>query len=184
MQIADIKIKNKVFLAPMAGVTDRIYRQIIKRFGCGLVYSEMVSAQAINMHNKKTIDMLEINNDERPVAIQIFGSNAAEFVKAATFVETTYHPDIIDINMGCPVPKIAIKSQAGSALMKNPNKIKNILIAVTAAIKTPITIKIRSGWDENSINAVAVAKIAQECGVSAITVHPRTRKQGYSGLAD
>ena len=121
---------------------------------------------------------------ERPIAQQIFGSDVDSFVKAAKLVEDKMHPDIIDINMGCPVPKVAIKSQAGSALLKNPDKIKEIVSAVVKAVSVPVTVKIRSGWDANSVNAVEVAKVIEEAGASAITVHGRTRAQGYSGNAD
>ena len=128
--------------------------------------------------------MLKMTEEERPLAQQIFGSDKESFVFAAKKVMEIMKPDIIDINMGCPVPKVAVKSQAGSALLKNPSKIKEIVSAVVEAVDVPVTVKIRSGWDSNSINAVEVAKIIEEAGASAITVHPRTRAQGYSGKAD
>ena len=182
--IGNVEIKNKVVLAPMAGISNSPYRQIIKSMGCGLIYAEMVSDKAITYGNDKTIELLKMEDSERPIAQQIFGSDVESFVSAAKKIEELMHPDIIDINMGCPVPKIAIRSQAGSALLKNPSKIGEIVSAVKNAVNVPVTVKIRSGWDEDSINCVEVAKIIEKSGASAITIHPRTRKQGYSGKAD
>ncbi|MEG1351369.1 MAG: tRNA dihydrouridine synthase DusB [Bacilli bacterium] len=184
LEIGNVIIKNKTVLAPMAGICNSAYRKIIKEMGCGLIYAEMVSDKAVTYENKKTIEMLYMEEIERPIVQQIFGSDKESFVKAAMFIEKTMKPDIIDINMGCPVPKVAIRSQAGSALLKNPEKIKEIVSSVVKAVKTPVSVKIRSGWDENSINAVLVAKICEEAGASLICIHPRTRKQGYSGKAD
>ncbi len=183
-KIGNVEIKNRVVLAPMAGISNTSFRKIIKRMGAGLIYAEMVSDKAIVFDNEKTINMLSMSEEERPIAQQIFGSDLDSFVKAAKIVEEKMHPDIIDINMGCPVPKVAIKNQAGSALLKNPEKIKEIVGAVVKAVKVPVTVKIRSGWDEANINAVSVAKIIEEAGASAITIHGRTRSQGYSGHAD
>lgn len=182
--IGNVEIKNKVILAPMAGISNSPYRQIIKSMGCGLIYAEMVSDKAITYGNDKTIELLKMEESERPIVQQIFGSDVESFVSAAKKIEELMHPDIIDINMGCPVPKIAIRSQAGSALLKNPSKIGEIVSAVKNAVNVPVTVKIRSGWDEDSINCVEVAKIIEKSGASAITIHPRTRKQGYSGKAD
>ena len=182
--IGNVEIKNRVVLAPMAGISNSPYRQIIKSMGCGLIYAEMVSDKAITYGNDKTIELLKMEESERPIAQQIFGSDVESFVSAAKKIEELMHPDIIDINMGCPVPKIAIRSQAGSALLKNPSKIGEIVSAVKNAVNVPVTVKIRSGWDEDSINCVEVAKIIEKSGASAITLHPRTRKQGYSGKAD
>ena len=168
----------------MAGVCNSAFRKIIKEMGCGLIYAEMVSDKAIVYDSTKTFNMLYMEDDERPIAQQIFGSDKDTFVEAAIKVYNEMKPDIIDINMGCPVPKIALKSQAGAALLKNPDKIKEIVSAVVSAVPVPVTVKIRSGWDSDSINAVAIAKICEEAGASAICVHPRTRKQGYSGKAD
>ena len=182
--IGNVKIKNRVVLAPMAGISNSPYRQIIKSMGCGLIYAEMVSDKAITYDNDKTIELLKMEESERPIVQQIFGSDVESFVSAAKKIEELMHPDIIDINMGCPVPKIAIRSQAGSALLKNPSKIGEIVSAVKNAVNVPVTVKIRSGWDEDSINCVEVAKIIEKSGASAITIHPRTRKQGYSGKAD
>lgn len=183
-KIGNIEIKNNIVLAPMAGVCNSAFRKIIKEMGCGLIYAEMVSDKALVYNSKKTIDMLYLEDEERPLAQQIFGNDKESFVKAAKIVYETEKPDIIDINMGCPVPKVAVKSQAGAALLKNPPLIKEIVEAVVASVPIPVTVKIRSGWDSNNINAVEVAKIIEEAGASAITVHPRTRSQGYKGNAD
>lgn len=184
MYIGNVEVKGKIVLAPMAGICNSAFRKIIKEMGCALVYAEMVSDKAIFYRNEKTRDMLFMEQIERPIAQQIFGSDKESFVEAAKYIEKVMNPDIIDINMGCPVPKVALKSQAGAALLKNPEKIYEIVSSVVAAVKCPVTVKIRSGWDQNSINAVEVAKICEKAGASAITVHPRTRSQGYSGQAD
>ena len=183
-KIGNLKIKNNVVLAPMAGVCNSAFRRLIKEMGAGLIYAEMVSDKALVYDNDKTKTMLYMTEYERPIAQQIFGSDKESFAKAAKIVEETMHPDIIDINMGCPVPKVAVKSQAGSALLKNPDKIYNIVSAVVKEVSVPVTVKIRSGWDKDSINAVEVAKICEKAGASAIAVHPRTRSQAYSGKAD
>ena len=183
-KIGNVEIKNRVVLAPMAGISNSAYRRICKEMGCGLVVAEMVSDKAISFGNKKTIDMLYMTDFERPISQQIFGTDVDSFVIASKYIEENMHPDIIDINMGCPVPKVAVRAQAGSALLKNPAKIREIVAAVVASVSVPVTVKIRSGWDNNHINAVEVAKICEEAGASAITVHPRTRSQGYSGKAD
>ena len=180
-KIGNIEIRNNIVLAPMAGVCNSAFRKIIKEMGCGLLYAEMVSDKGMIYNSKKTKDMLYFEECERPLAQQIFGSDKDSFVEAAKMVYDIMKPDIIDINMGCPVPKVALKSQAGAALLKSPEKIREIVTAVVNAVPVPVTVKIRSGWDNNSINAVDVAKIAEECGASAITVHGRTRSQGYSG---
>ena len=183
-KIGNIELKNNVVLAPMAGISNSAYRTIIKEMGAGLIYAEMVSDKALSYGSQKTIDMLYMTDMERPIAQQIFGSDKESFVKAAQYIEKTMKPDIIDINMGCPVPKVAIKNQAGSALLKNPEKVYEIVSSVVTAVKVPVTVKIRSGWDSNSINAVEIAKMVERAGASAITVHPRTRSQGYTGKAD
>ena len=182
--IGNIKIKNQVVIAPMAGISSSSFRKIAKSFGAGLIYCEMVSDKAIVYGNEKTLDLLKMDEIERPISQQIFGSDVNSFVESAIKIEQTMHPDIIDINMGCPVPKVATRAQAGSALLKNPQKIYDIVSNVVKNVSVPVTVKIRSGWDENSINAVEVAKICEKAGASAIAVHPRTRKQGYSGNAD
>ena len=183
-QIADVVIDNQVVLAPMAGICNSSFRRICKECGCGLVYAEMVSDKAITYNNKKTIDMLYMTDEERPLSQQIFGSDKESFVTAARYIYENMHPDIIDINMGCPVPKVALRAQAGSALLKSPDKVYEIVKAVVEAVPVPVTVKIRSGWDSNHINAVEIAKIVEKAGAKAICVHPRTRSQGYSGKAD
>lgn len=183
-KIGNIEIKNQIVMAPMAGFSNTTFRKIIKEMGAGLIYAEMVSDKAITYESEKTIAMLKMEEQERPIAQQIFGSDVESFVSAAKRIEEYMHPDIIDINMGCPVPKVALKNQAGSALLKDPEKIREIVSSVVNAVHIPVTVKIRSGWDENSINAVEVARIIEEAGASAITVHARTRSQGYSGKAD
>lgn len=182
--IGNVKINGQIVVAPMAGVSNMTFRRICKSMGASLVVAEMVSDKAITFGNEKAFDLLKMNDDERPISQQIFGSDVDSFVKAAKIVEESMHPDIIDINMGCPVPKVAIKNQAGSALLKNPEKIKEIVSAVVETVNVPVTVKIRSGWDKDSINAVEVARIIEAAGASAITIHGRTRAQGYSGVAD
>ncbi len=182
--IGNVLIQNQVVMAPMAGISNTSYRSIVKSFGAGLIYAEMVSDKAIVYGSAKTLDLLKMNDAERPITQQIFGSDVTSFVASAKYVEETMHPDIIDINMGCPVPKVAIKNQAGSALLKDLNKIEEIVTAVVKAVKCPVTVKIRSGWDNNHINAVEVAKICEKSGAKAIAIHARTRSQGYSGKAD
>ena len=183
-KIGNVTIKNQVVLAPMAGISNSSYRQICKDMGCGLIYAEMVSDKAITFNNKKTIDMLYMTDYERPIAQQIFGCDKDSFVEAAKYIEREMKPDIIDINMGCPVPKVALRAQAGSALLKDLDKIYDIVSSVVKAVSIPVTVKIRSGWDSNSINAVEVAKTVEKAGASAICVHPRTRSQGYRGKSD
>ncbi|MCI6265895.1 MAG: tRNA dihydrouridine synthase DusB [Erysipelotrichaceae bacterium] len=183
-KIGNIEIKSRIVLAPMAGVCNSAFRKIIKEMGCGLIYAEMVSDKALVYNSKKTENMLYMEECERPIAQQIFGSDKETFVVAAKKVYEEMKPDIIDINMGCPVPKVALRAQAGSALLKDPEKIREIVAAVVDAVPIPVTVKIRSGWDSDHINAVEVARICEESGASAITVHGRTRAQGYSGHVD
>ena len=182
--IGNVKIKNQIVLAPMAGISNSAYRRICKEMGCGLIYAEMVSDKAISFHNERTLDMLYMTEEERPIVQQIFGTDVDSFVYAAKYIEKEMKPDIIDINMGCPVPKVALRAQAGSALLKNPDKIYEIVSNVVKAVSVPVTVKIRSGWDSEHINAVEVAKVIEKAGASAICIHPRTRSQGYSGKAD
>ena len=183
-KIGNIEIKNNVVLAPMAGISNSSFRRIIKSFGCGLIYAEMVSDKAITYGDSKTLKMLYMTDEERPIAQQIFGHDVDSFVEAAKYIYGAMKPDIIDINMGCPVPKVALRSQAGSALLKNPERVKEIVEAVVNAVPIPVTVKIRSGWDNKNINAPLIAKICEEAGASAITIHGRTRSQGYSGSVD
>lgn len=183
-KIKNVEINGKIVVAPMAGISNMTFRRICKSMGVSLVVAEMVSDKAITYGNEKTFELLRMNDDERPISQQIFGSDVKSFVEAAKIVEEKMKPDIIDINMGCPVPKVAVKNQAGSALLKNPEKVGEIIKAVVGAVNVPVTVKIRSGWDQSSINAVEIAKIAEANGASAITVHARTRAQGYAGKAD
>jgi len=182
-KIGNVTVKNQIVFAPMAGYSNTSFRKIIKEMGAGLIYAEMVSDKALTYQNKKTLELLKMSEQERPIAQQIFGSDVETFVSAAKIVEDVMHPDIIDINMGCPVPKVAVSAQAGSALLKNPEKIKEIVKSVVQAVHTPVTVKIRLGWDEKNINCVEVAKVIEESGASAITLHARTRSDGYSGSA-
>ena len=182
MKIGNFETENNVFLAPMAGVTDLPFRKICRRYGAGLVYSEMVSAKGLYYNDKKTADLMRIDDEERPCAIQIFGSDAdimAEVIPKVMAVK----PDIIDINMGCPTPKI-VNNGDGSALLKTPEKIGEIVHKVSSASPVPVTVKIRKGFDDDHINAVEMAHIAEESGAAAIAVHGRTREQFYSGKAD
>ncbi len=183
--IGDIKIKNKVVLAPMAGISNPAYMKICEEMGVGLAFTELISAEAIIRNNQKTLDMLKgIENIKIPIGIQLFGSNADTLALAAKVITTLYKNVFIDINMGCPVPKVALKSESGSALLKNPGKVEAIVKKVVNNVKTPVTVKIRSGWDASNINAVEIAQIIERAGASAITIHPRTRTQGYSGHSD
>lgn len=182
--IGNVEIKNQVVLAPMAGICNSAFRRIAKEMGAGLIYAEMVSDKALLYKSKKTEDMLYMKDEERPISQQIFGSDKESFVEAAKIVCEKMHPDIIDINMGCPVPKVAVSAQAGAALLKNPDKVYEIVKSVVEAVSIPVTVKIRSGWDKNSINAIEIAKVCERAGASAICVHPRTRSQRYDGLSD
>ena len=183
-KIGNVKIDNQVVLAPMAGICDSAFRRIVKSMGCGLIETEMVSDKAIMYNNKRTQEMLYMTDYERPISQQIFGSGPDSFKIASEFIEDYMKPDIIDINMGCPVPKVAVRSQAGSALLKNPKKIGEIVETVVKSVKVPVTAKIRSGWDKTCINAIEVAGIIEDAGASAITVHPRTRQERYGVKAD
>ena len=182
--IGNVEIKNKIVLAPMAGISNTSYRKIIKEMGAGLIYAEMVSDKAITFGNAKTMDLLKMDESERPISQQIFGADVDSFVTAAKKIVEEQHPDILDINMGCPVPKVAISSQAGSALLKDPDKIYEIVKAVVDAVDIPVTVKMRLGWDNNSINCIEVGKLVEKAGAKAIALHARTRSQGYSGKAD
>lgn len=182
MKIGNLEFENEVFLAPMAGVTDSAFRRVCKGFGCGLVYTEMISAKALLFNDKKTYKMLECHEMEEPYAVQIFGSEAEIMAEAAPKA-LAGGARIIDINMGCPVPKVAGNGE-GSALMKDPEKVFEIVSAIKKNVNVPVTVKIRKGWDDNSINAAEVAIAAECAGADAITVHGRTREQFYSGKAD
>ncbi|HIT86873.1 MAG TPA: tRNA dihydrouridine synthase DusB [Candidatus Coprocola pullicola] len=182
MKIGNVVLENNIFLAPMAGVTDLPFRILCKEMGCGLVYSEMVSAKGIFYGNENTTKLLTIEQREKPTAVQLFGSDPAIMAAMAKKIEN-YPIDILDVNMGCPAPKI-VKNGEGSALTKNPSLVGQIIKAMVTAQKKPVTVKIRKGFDDNHINAVEIAKVAQENGAAAIAVHGRTREQYYSGKAD
>ncbi len=182
-KIGNVEIENRYVLAPMAGFTSTSYRSICKKMGAGLVVGEMVSDKALIYDSKKTFDLLKMEEEERPLSQQIFGSDPEEMGKAAKIVEEYMHPDIIDINMGCPVPKVAIKNKAGSALLKDPERVRKIVESVASSVSVPVTVKIRLGWDNEHINAPLIAKICEEAGAKAIFVHGRTRSEGYSGHA-
>ncbi len=180
--IGKVKITNKIVSAPMAGISNSAFRRICRQMGAGLVYAEMVSDKAVVYQNKKTLDLLQMHEEERPIVQQLFGSEIKTMVQAAQIIYQHMRPDIIDINMGCPVPKVAVKNKAGCALMQDEEKAFQLVKAVVASVPIPVSVKIRSGYDK--INAVAIAKVCEKAGASAIVVHPRTRKQGYSGKAD
>ena len=182
MRIGNIQLDNPLIAAPMAGVTDLPFRLLLKEQGCGLVYTEMVSAKAIYYNNKNTEALMEIDERERPIALQIFGSDPELMGEMAKKIEERPF-DILDINMGCPVPKV-VNNGEGSALMKQPLLAGRIIEAVAKAVKKPVTVKIRKGFDDDHVNAVEMARIAQESGAAAVAVHGRTREQYYHGKAD
>lgn len=182
LKIGNVMLENNVILAPMAGVTDLPYRVLCREQGCGLVCMEMVSAKAVLYNNRNTKELLQVDERERPVSLQLFGSDPHILSDIAARLEEGPY-DIFDINMGCPVPKI-VKNGEGSALMKDPALVEEILTAMVRAVKKPVTVKIRKGFDDSSVNAVEIAKIAEACGVAAVAVHGRTREQFYSGKAD
>lgn len=182
LQIGDVVLQNNVILAPMAGVTDLAFRLLCKEQGVGLLCMEMVSAKAIYYNNKNTETLMQIEPGERPVSLQLFGSDPGIMSEMAKRIEDRPF-DILDINMGCPVPKV-VNNGEGSALMKNPALVREIVTSVAKAIKKPLTVKIRRGFDEDSVNAVEIAKIIEDSGAAAVAVHGRTRQQYYSGKAD
>lgn len=184
LKIGNLEIENNLILAPMAGVSNSAFREIARECGAGLTYAEMVSDKGILFNNKKTKALLYSSKEEHPYAQQIFGSDIESLVEAAKYVNDNTNADIIDLNMGCPVPKVSLRAQAGAALLKDHNKIYEIIKAIKKVITKPLTIKIRSGWDNDSINAVEIAKIAEKAKVDAIIIHGRTRKAMYTGKAD
>lgn len=181
MQIGNLKTKNNIFLAPMAGVTDLPFRRLCMEYGCGFVYSEMVSAKGLHYKDKKTNDLMKLE-EKNMSGIQIFGSDE-EIIKQIIPIAEETKASLIDINMGCPAPKI-VNNGDGSALMKDIKKAEKIIKSAVSVAKVPITVKFRMGWDKDSINAVEFAKMAEASGVSAVTIHARTREQFYSGKAD
>lgn len=182
MKIGNVELENKVFLAPMAGVTDMPFRILCKEQGCGLVYTEMVSAKGMHYNDNKSMDLTRIDEKEKPAAVQIFGSDPEIMGDIAERLNGS-DASIIDINMGCPTPKIT-KNGEGCALMLRPQLAAEIIKSVSSRSEKPVTVKIRKGWDDHHVNAVEMAKIAEENGAKAITVHGRTREQLYSGKAD
>ena len=180
--IGTVEIDNQVVLAPMAGICDSPFRTIVKSMGCGLICTEMVSDRGLIYDNTRTQDMLQMTDYERPISQQIFGSTPETMKKASAYIYEHMHPDIIDINMGCPVRKVAIKGQSGSALLKDPDKAYKIVCEVVDTVPVPVTVKIRSGWD--NVNALEMARLIEDAGASAITVHPRTKEQSYCVDAD
>lgn len=183
MKIGTLKLSGNVFLAPMAGVTDLPFRILCKEQGAALVYTEMISAKALHYNDEKTLKLSETHPEERPIGVQIFGSEPEIMAEAAYRLSNREDIDLIDINMGCPAPKI-VKNCEGSALMKKPDLVRRIVREIVKASKKPVTVKIRKGWDEANVNAVEIAAICEEEGVSAVTVHGRTRDQYYSGNSD
>lgn len=181
IKIGNVEISNNIFLAPMAGVTDMPFRRLCKEFGAGMIYTEMASSKAVHYGSEKTKGIYEVFEDERPIGIQIFGSDPD--VMAETASELSEYADIIDINMGCPANKI-VKNGEGSALMKNLKLAEEIITKVVRASRVPVTVKMRKGWDDTHVNAVELAKIAESSGAKLITVHGRTREDMYSGEAD
>ena len=182
MKIGNVELKNKVFLSPMAGVTDLPFRLICKEQNCGMLYTEMINGKALCYDDENTKKTLKIEDEEHPVAVQIFGSDP-EFMGRAAEIMNAYPNEILDINMGCPAPKV-VKNGDGSALMRNPKLAEEVLKSVVKNSTKPVTLKIRKGWDDNSVNAVEMAKIAEASGISALAIHGRTREQYYSGKAD
>jgi nifR3 family TIM-barrel protein len=183
LKIGDIELKNQVVLAPMAGVCNPAFRLIAKEFGCGLVCAEMVSDKAILHGNKRTLEMLYVDEREKPLSLQIFGGDRETLVEAAKYVDKNTNADIIDINMGCPVPKVT-KCDAGARWLLDPNKIYEMVAAVVDAVEKPVTVKMRIGWDDQHIYAVENARAVERAGGKAVAVHGRTREQLYTGKAD
>jgi nifR3 family TIM-barrel protein len=182
-KIGDIEIKNKVVIAPMAGVSNIAFRTIVKEFGAGLIYAEMVSDKALSFRNEKTLNMIKVVDEERPLTLQVFGGDKESIVEGAIIIDRESDCDIIDINMGCPVNKI-VKNDAGAKLMLDPDNVYEIVKAVVESVSKPVTVKMRSGWSNDTIYAVEIAKLCEKAGAKAIAIHGRTRSQMYSGKAD
>ena len=182
MKIGNLTLKNNVFLAPMAGITNLPFRTLAREFGCGLAFTEMISANGLVRKTKKSYRYLLSSHDDKPLGVQIFGADPGILSEAAQMATDT-GADLIDINMGCPVRKV-VKTGAGAALLKEPDQVRRILQAIRKATSLPMTIKLRSGWHRGEMRALEIAIIAQDCGVDAVILHPRTADQGYSGAAD
>lgn len=182
-KIGDVEIPNRVVVAPMAGISNSAFRVTVKEFGAGLVVCEMISDKGLHFKNKKTLEMLHIEEVEHPISLQVFGGQKETLVEAAKFVEANTTADIIDINMGCPVNKI-IKAEAGAKWLLDPNKVYEMVSAVSSAVSIPVTVKMRIGWDEEHVFAVENALAAEKAGASAVAMHGRTRTQMYEGKAN
>lgn len=183
IKVKNLMLDHNIFVAPMAGVTDLAYRLILKEFGAGLIYTEMISDKGLLYENKKTHDMIDILDEEKPIALQIFGNEVSSMVEAAKLIDKDSNCDIIDINMGCPVPKVT-KAGSGSKLMTTPDLAFDIVQSIVNSVNKPVSVKIRSGWDHNSINAIEFAKLMEKAGAAMIAVHGRTKTDMYSGKAD
>ena len=182
VKLGPIEVENPFILAPMAGITDSPFRRLMRRRGCGLVVSELVSANGLFYSGDKSKDLLRFTIEERPIGLQVFGENIDRMRSACEYVEQL-GADFVDLNMGCPVPKV-VKKGAGSALCRDLVRLSELLKTIKKSVKIPVTIKIRSGWDKDSINALEVSRVAQDCGIAWVCIHGRTRSQGYSGKAD
>jgi nifR3 family TIM-barrel protein len=183
LKIGNVVLDNRVIVGPMAGISNNSFRTVIKKFGASLIYSEMISDKAICYKNKKTLKMCVVEPEEKPLALQLFGHDIETMVQAAIYLDKETNCDIIDINMGCPVPKVC-KSKAGSALMQMPEHAYKMVKAIVDSVKKPVTVKLRAGWNHQQINVVEMALLMEKAGVSAIAVHPRTRSDYYSGYSN
>jgi nifR3 family TIM-barrel protein len=182
-KIGNLEIKNQVVIAPMAGVSNIAFRTIMKEFGAGLIYAEMVSDKALTFRNEKTMKMIKVVEEERPLAMQVFGGDKTSIVEGAKIIDKESDCDIIDINLGCPVNKI-VKNDAGAKLLLYPDRIYEIVKEVVDSVDKPVTVKMRIGWDHNTIKDIEIAKLCEKAGAKAIAIHGRTRSQMYSGKAD
>ena len=183
-KIGNVEIKGKAIQAPMAGVSNKVFRKFVEEFGAAATWTEMTSNVGLKYNSEKTLEIADIDKTSVPTALQIFGGEVKDYIEAAKYFDENSNADWIDINMGCPVAKVAIRSEAGSALVKTPEKIREIIRGIVAVINKPLTIKIRIGWDDNDLTYLEVAKIAEEEGAAAIAVHGRTRQQMYTGKAN
>ncbi len=183
LKIGNVEIDNRVLVAPMAGITNYSFRSLLKNMGAGLIFTEMISDKALIYNNEKTLEMIKLGDDEHPIALQLFGSDPVTMGEATKIVLANSNPDIIDINMGCPVNKV-VKTGAGSKLMTTPDLARQIVESVVKNSTVPVTVKIRLGWDQNSVNAVEFSQMLERAGAAAIAVHGRTRNQFYSGSAN
>lgn len=180
LKIGDLQLENNIIVGPMAGISNLGFRTMIKSFGPGLIYSEMISDKAITYKNKKTLLMTEVSKEESPLALQLFGHDVDSMVEAAKYLDEKTNCDIIDINMGCPVPKV-VNNHSGNALMKEPEYASEMVGEIVKNVKKPVTVKMRSGWDQNSINCVELAQLLEKVNVAAVCIHPRTKTEFYSG---